>query len=69
MDEWMDRLETGKPTTEQGNHVYLYVTYCMLIYIIGYIVGKKAQKTDATRILGSAKLSSILPLQELLQGL
>ena len=66
----MDRLETGKPTIEQGNQSYLLVYNILyVIYIVGYIVGKKAQKTDATRILDSAKLSSILPLQELLQGL
>lgn len=61
-DEWMDRLDTGKPSTQNG---YLDHWKELLNWqLLGYIVGRKHPKTDATQILDRAKLNSILPLAE-----
>ena len=60
-DEWMDRLDTGKPSIENG---ILNNGFQNLIFVLGYIVGRKHPKTDATQILDRAKINSILPLSE-----
>ena len=59
-DEWMDRLDTGKPSIENGK----LSTKISFELFLGYIVGRKHPKTDATQILDRAKINSILPLAE-----
>ena len=65
-DEWMDRLDTGKPSIENGKSRKNQFADCNVSksIVLGYIVGRKHPKTDATQILDRAKINSILPLAE-----
>ena len=77
MDEWMDRLETGKPQVEDGSYLDSHynipagdrfnklMSPKSMTKFSGYIIGRRNVKTDATRKLDHGKLNQILPLKEL----